>query len=234
VGGEAVGPATARDEHPGPCPACGEPLFGWTVVGSAGAPRTRKYVLDRCENCGLGLARDREGARIVEASEGDVISVPNRRSWQAGIGGGHWGALELPVRTVYATPQSLELLLGRLGFTASRIRQPALGRNQGWMWLTLMNAFTFHDGFARDLIRGDLTPRTARSIPAFAADLVVSMLAALPLALISVPLELAAVAFRRGGLLEVAAAPPDDQAAVLDRARKAGSGQDSPGQSRGH
>jgi hypothetical protein len=168
-------------------------------------------VLDRCENCGLGLARDRGGARIVEATERDVISVPNRRSWQAGIGGGHWGALELPARTVYATPRSLDLLLGRLGLTASRTRQPALGRNQGWMWLTLMNAFTFHDGFARDLIRGDLTPRTARSIPAFAADLVVSTLAALPLALISVPLELAAVAFRRGGLLEVAVARREDQ-----------------------
>jgi hypothetical protein len=201
-GGDVAGPRPLRDEPPGPCPACGEPLFGWAVVGAAEAPRSGAYVLDRCEACGLGIAHDRERDGIGHADVGEAISVPNRRSWQAGIGGAHWGALELPARSVYPTPESLDLLLGRRGLAAGRLRQPTLGRNQLWMWLTLMNAFTFHDGFAREVLRGRLTPRSARSIPAFAADAAVSTLAALPIALISVPLELLAVAFRRGGLIE--------------------------------
>jgi hypothetical protein len=201
-GGEVARLPLRRDELPGQCPACGEPLFGWAVVRPAGAPRSREHVLDRCEACGLGIARDREGEELVDTAERDTISVSNRRSWQAGIGGAHWGALELPARSVYPTPESLDLLLARRGLAAGGARQPALGRNQLWMWLTLMNAFTFHDGFARDVLRGRLTPRNARSIPAFAADAVVTAVAALPIALISIPLELLAVGFRRGGLIE--------------------------------
>jgi hypothetical protein len=202
LGGEPAAPPVRNEGIPGPCPACGEPLFGWAVVRPAGAPREPEYVLDRCEACGLGLVRDREGARLAEPRVGAAISVPNRRSWQAGIGGAHWGALEVPARDVYPTPESLELLLEQRGFSAGRARQPLVGRNQVWMWLTLMNAFTFHDGFAREVLRGRLGPRSARSIAAFASDAVVSTLAALPIALISVPLELLAVAFRRGGLIE--------------------------------
>jgi hypothetical protein len=201
-GGELYGPRVHSDDLPGPCPACGEPLFGWAVVRPAGAPRSPERVLDRCEACGLGLARDRARDRVGEAEVGAPISLPNRRSWQAGIGGAHWGALEVPARSVYPTPESLELLLGQRGLTAGRARQPAFGRNQAWMWLTLMNAFTFHDGFAREVLRGRLRPGNARSIPAFATDAVVSTLAALPIAVISVPLELLAVAFRRAGVIE--------------------------------
>jgi hypothetical protein len=206
AGGELAGPRPRGEELPGPCPACGEPLFGWAVVRSPGGGRQDESVLDRCETCGLGIARAAERGPILEADAGAVISAPNRRSWQAGIGGGNWGALELPARKVYPTPESLELLLEKRGMTVARTRQPAFGRNQLWMWLTLMNAFTFHDGFAREVLHGRLTPRRSRGIAAFATDAVVTTLAALPLALISVPLELLAVAFRRGGLLEVTVA----------------------------
>lgn len=201
-GGELAGPVPRLDDRPGRCPACGDPLFGWAVVRPAGAAQSREHVLDRCEACGLGIMRELEGDAIAEPQPGTTFSVPNRRSWQAGIGGGHWGALEVPERGIYPTPASLDLLLEKQGLAAN-VGQPALGRNQLWMWLTLMNAFTFHGGFAREVLRRRLTPRNARSVAAFAADAVVSTLAALPLALVSVPLELLAVAFRRGGLLEV-------------------------------
>jgi hypothetical protein len=182
-------------------------LFGWAVVRPAGAPHSREHVLDRCEACGLGIMRELEGGTIAKPEPGTTFSVPNRRSWQAGIGGGHWGALEVPERGMYPTPASLGLLFEKQGLAAD-VRQPPLGRNQLWMWLTLMNAFTFHDGFAREVLRGRLTPRGARSVAAFAADAVVSTLVALPLALISGPLELLAVAFRRGGVLEVTVRGP--------------------------
>jgi hypothetical protein len=149
------------------------------------------------------MVRDGPPPDIVLEADHGAVQVPNRRSWQAGLGGGHWAALDPPTKPAYLTPSSLSLLSGRVGIEVSSLRQPALGRNQLWMWQTLMNALTFHDGFATEALSGRLTPRNARSAPAFAVDAIVSVVAALPVALISVPLELAAVLARRGGLLEV-------------------------------
>ena len=183
------------------CPACGAPLYGWVVLESEpegdGGPR----VLDRCESCGLGIAHD-SGHIGLEPGEDGVVSVPNRRSWQAGLGGGHWAALELAPEDAYPTPEALGQLLDGAGLEPLRMRQPALGSNQLWMWQTLMNAFTFHDGFAVGVLSGRLRPRNARSRVTFAIDAAVSLVAALPVALVSLPLELAAVVARRGGLLE--------------------------------
>jgi hypothetical protein len=185
------------------CPACDEPLYGWAVSESADRRRPASWILDRCEACGLGLVRDApDGDSILAPAPDGVISAANRRSWQAGIGGGHWAALDPPHRSAYLTPRSLTLLADRAGARVAGIRQPAFGRNQLWMWQTLMNGLTFHDDFATRLLSGRLTPRDARNVPAFAIDFLVSALAAIPVALISLPLELAAVLVRRGGLLE--------------------------------
>jgi hypothetical protein len=158
-------------------------------------------VLDRCESCGLGIAHDTERIALETGGRG-LISVPNRRSWQAGLGGRHWAALELPPRSSYPTPKALALLLDRAGLEPLRVRQPPLGTNQLWMWQTLINAFTFHDDFAAGVLSGRLGPRSARSPATFAIDAVISLVAAVPVALVSLPLELLAVVARRGGLLE--------------------------------
>jgi len=183
------------------CPACGEPLYGWALLEADGESRIAPEVLDRCEACGLGIARETADVALSPTGDGR-LTAPNRRSWQAGIGGEHWAPLELHGGDAYLTAQALGLLLDRGGYELLRLRQPAFGANQVWMWQTLLNAFTFHDGFATRVRRGELGLRNARSAAAFVADSVVSVLAALPLALIAVPLELAAVALRRGGLLE--------------------------------
>lgn len=183
------------------CPACGERLYGWAVLEPDGDARTARQVLDRCESCGLGIAHDAGGVDPVPDRDG-LITAPNRRSWQAGIGGGHWAALELEPRDAYPTPEALGLLLDRAALEPLRLRQPAFGANQLWMWQTLLNAFTFHDGFAVRVLKGRLGLRNARSTAAFVADSMVSVLAALPIAIVAVPLELLAVALRRGGLLE--------------------------------
>jgi len=193
------------------CPACGEPMYGWVVVGASDPSLGASYVIDRCEQCGLGLTRDVPGddapfegarSRLEEAGTAE-IRAPNRASLQAGIGGDQWAALELPAQRLHLTPRSLELLLERHGLEAARMRQPLLGRNQLWMWQTLLNGFTFHTNFARRVLSGRLRPRTARSRTAFAVDAVVSTLAALPIALVSVPLELISALARRGGELVV-------------------------------
>jgi len=97
------------------------------------------------------------------------------------------------------TPQALESLLERSGGELERVRYPALGRNQRWMWQTLMNALTFHPNFAREAIAGRLRPRRGRDRLTFAIDLVVSVLAAPLVALVSLPLETGAALLRRGG-----------------------------------
>jgi hypothetical protein len=185
------------------CPACDEPLYGWAVSESADRRRPGSWILDRCEACGLGVVRDAPDVdSMLAPGPNGVISAANRRSWQAGIGGAHWAALDPPHRSAYLTPRSLALLADRTGVRVAGISQPAFGRNQLWMWQTLMNGLTFHDDFATQLLRRRLTPRDARNVPAFAIDLLVSALAAIPVGLISVPLELTAVLARRGGLLE--------------------------------
>ena len=208
------------------CPACGKPLYGWVKLDdrSTGA----SYVVDRCEECGLGVTRGvpEPDAVFVSARRGlrsgatIEMRLPNRASWQAGIGGDRWAALELPTQRLHVTPRSLALLLQRHGLAAMRTRQPALGRNQVWMWQTLLNGFTFNANFARDVVRRRLRPRTARGCPSFAIDAVVTVLAALPLAVIAIPLELLAVALRRGGELVVSVSDAEPAAAPLyDRSR---------------
>jgi hypothetical protein len=210
------------------CPACGEPLYGWVKLDdrSTGA----SYVVDRCEECGLGVTRGVPEPEAVFASArrglapGATIEMrlPNRASWQAGIGGDRWAALELPTQRLHVTPRSLALLLRRHGLAAVETRQPAIGRNQVWMWQTLLNGFTFHTNFARDVWRRRLAPGTARGWPSFAIDAVVTALAALPIALIAVPLELIAVALRRGGELVVSVGLGDAEPAtapLYDRSR---------------
>jgi hypothetical protein len=170
--------------------------------------------VDRCEGCGLGVTRgSADPEQFLERAGSDPmpagtleITAPNRDSWQAGIGGDQWAALELPGQRLHLTPRALPLLLDRHGLEAVRVRHTPLGRNQLWMWQTLLNGFTFHTNFALDVARRRLTPRTARGLPSFAIDAVVSALAAIPIALISVPLELLACLARRGGELAITVA----------------------------
>jgi hypothetical protein len=183
-----------------PCPACGSPLLGWGVVESRDPGGNREVVLERCEACGLGIVAG--GDPSLEPNERGVVSVPNRRSWQAGLGGPHWGAVEPSERESYPTPDAFERLATKQGLEPQRVRQPPLGRNQLWMWQTILNGLTFHDNFATDVLAGRLRARNSKNAAAFAIDVIVTILAALPALLLSFPLELAAVVARRGGLIE--------------------------------
>src|SRR6476619_4478166 len=83
--------AGAGPENP-PCPACGEPLFGWidARAGLAGPVR-------RCESCGLAVVGDPGGAEealaALDASGGELL-VANRASLAAWLGGAGWAALQ--------------------------------------------------------------------------------------------------------------------------------------------
>ena len=111
-----------------PCPACGQPLFGWASRRPDGAP------IRRCERCGLGVAGeavDRE--RLLAALRAGPVRLPNRASLQASIGSSGWAGIE-PQRRFLLTPDALR----RLGEPIERPRADV-----SRMWQTLMNSFTF-------------------------------------------------------------------------------------------
>src|SRR5262249_5821310 len=198
-----------RVSAPPSCPACGEPLFGW-VNAAASDPRSDEtYVLDRCENCGLIARRtDNGGDPTPELAPGPELRLPNGASWQARIGGEHWAGLDLPAQRTVLNPRALELLLPKRGLRPARVRQTVFGPNQMWMWQTLLNAFTFHDNFAREVASGRLTPRSSRrNFAAFVIDALLTLFAALPVAIVALPLELIAVVVDRGGEIVVELAP---------------------------
>jgi hypothetical protein len=213
-------------------------LYGWIKVGGADPRSEESYVVDRCERCGLGVTRglpqedpilERARSRVGRGG-GDEIRVPNRDSLQAGLGGDRWAALDLPAQRLHLTTRSLGPLLEGHGLEVTRVRQPPFGRNQLWMWQTLLNGFTFHTNFAREAVAGRLTPRTARNPATFAIDALVSTLAALPVAAVAVPLELVAALARRGGemIVSVNASAPERAASASSASPRAASSRARP------
>lgn len=191
-----------------PCPACEAPLYGWALVPARFGPRR---VLDRCEECGLLVTRT-AGSVDVAAELGALArgpgeyAAPNRRSVQAGLGGAQWAAID-PTRRLHLTPRSATLLLARLGLEVGSIRYPRRGPNLRWMWQTLLNGITFNLNFATELQAGRIRPRSAGERIKVAIDVIVTVLAALPAALVAIPLEIASALLRHGGLMVVEARP---------------------------
>jgi hypothetical protein len=192
------------------CPACGEPLFGWLLVesGEDGSPND-SVVLERCERCRLGVAANLAPANSASTLLGFARQIPNgrlelrvanRASVQASLGGRHWAALEAK-RRLYPTPDSLPELAAAAGLQIEELSCARRGRGQAWMWQTILNAFTFHENFARQVRAGTLRPGGARGRLKFGIDTVVTVLAAVPVALVSAPLELFAALLGRGGEL---------------------------------
>ncbi len=210
------------------CPACGEPLYGWLVLGQGADVDPREEVLlQRCERCGLGVAgapAPPEASALLDCgrqvADGRIeLRVPNRASIQASLGGRHWAALE-PKRSLYPTPEALSRLLATAGFRVEELRFPRRGRAQGWMWQTILNGFTFTENFARRARAGSLHPSGAAERLKFAIDAVVTALAALPVLVIFAPLELLAALAGRGGEL-LAVVSSDDPAVKAPASRSA-------------
>jgi len=214
---QGAGPDAAR------CPADGEPLFVW--LETTGYGTREDQVIDRCENCGLAVVRDfvpspdeaadaflaageQRGARVA-------IRAENAASLQAWLGAENWAALRPSMKRVAAdgapshhgikpTPRAARLLLARRGLEVRRVRHLARA-GMASMWQTLLNLLTFHRDFASEAVSGRLRPGTGRGLAAFATDAVITVLAAIPTAVIAVLLEGGAVMARRGGVIEVEA-----------------------------
>jgi len=196
------------------CPACGQPLYGWLQLATPAGPT----LLERCENCRLGLAGGLEALDVSNELLADARNLPdgelelrvaNRDSWQARLGGMNWAGLD-PGRGLYPTPRALELLAPRAGLSVTRLTSPRWGTGQLWMWQTIVNAFTFNQNFAMKVRAGLIPPRSGLGMRLkYAVDALVTVLATPLVLVVSVPLELIAALAGTGGVL-VARATRDE------------------------
>ena len=199
------------------CPACGEPLFVW-VEAEGWGPR-EKQIVDRCESCRLAVMHAATPAPELAVdlllgagqANGDgagelVVRASNAASLQAWLGAENWAALRPGSTSLKPTPRAAELLLGERGLRITRVRQLARPGMAG-MWQTLLNLLTFHRDFAGEALSGRLRPGRGRSRWAFGIDVMVTVLAAVPTAILAVALEGGALLARRGGELEISARP---------------------------
>ena len=191
--------AGAGPENP-PCPACGEPLFGWLAI----QPGLRGPVR-RCESCGLGVVGD--DAEPAEAlRELDLLArdgrtrIPNRASLAAAIGEAGWSGLEAGSRYLF-TVEAVRRLVARRDQVVKSSRWTP-GASLAAAWQTLLNSVTFgHDVALGALGRAQAAPAGKpwqRRI-----DALISVVLAIPAAVIALPLELIGAALRRGSVLSL-------------------------------
>jgi hypothetical protein len=191
--------AGAGPENP-PCPACGEPLFGWigTRSGLTGPVR-------RCESCGLGVigssAGPEEALRELEAHRrGEAIRFANRASVACSLGSAGWAGLEPGARHLF-TVEAVRRLVARRDQVVKSSRW-APGVSLAATWQTLLNSVTF----GRNVALGALGK--TRAIPAPQTwqrriDALASIVLAIPALALALPLELAGGLSRRGAVISV-------------------------------
>jgi hypothetical protein len=191
--------AGAGPDNP-PCPACGEPLFGWLDArpGLHGPVR-------RCESCGLGVVGGADGsadalAALDRLDRGDATRILNRASFAAWIGSAGWVGLE-PESQYLFTPEAVRRLVANRDQVVTSARwMPGAGIAS--MWQTLLNGLTFGRNIALGAFgRGTAVP--ASRLWQQRLDVLISILAAIPAIIVAVPLELIAAVFRRGAVIKL-------------------------------
>lgn len=182
-------------ENP-PCPACGEPLFGWIDArpGLSGP-------VSRCESCGLGVVGDpgnaEEALSELDRLRGkDGVTIANRAGFSASLGGAGWAGLR-PGSHYLFTPEAVSRLVAHRDQVV-KVRRWAPGTAVLEMWQTVLNGFTFGRNIGLGALRKD------GAIPAERLwqrrlDGLISVIVAVPAMLVALPLELIAAALRRGG-----------------------------------
>jgi hypothetical protein len=190
--------AGAGPENP-PCPACGEPLFGWLSPqpGLGGK-------VSRCESCGLGVVggagEPGQALRELDRLGAAAPRIANRASYAAALGSAGWAGLEPGARYLFTVESVRRLVARRDQVVKSRRWAPAAGLAATWQ--TLLNSVTFgHNVALAALGRGAGVPaeRTwQRRIDALA-----SIVLAIPALAIAIPIELAGGLTGRGAVVSL-------------------------------
>jgi len=190
--------AGAGPENP-PCPACGEPLFGWLSE----RPGLRGPV-SRCESCGLGVVGapgDPEEALRQLGGHGEGNPrIANRASFAAWLGNAGWAGLGPGARYLFTVESVRRLVARRDQVLKARRWAPAAGLAATWQ--TLLNSVTFgHNVALAALGRGDAAKAThgwQRRIDGLA-----SVVLAIPALAIAIPIELAGGLCGRGAVISL-------------------------------
>jgi hypothetical protein len=191
--------AGAGPDNP-PCPACGEPLFGWLAEQERlGAP------VRRCESCGLGVVGGSLGteealAALEQLGDQERARIVDRVGFACSLGGAGWAGLEPGVHYLF-TVEAVRRLVAERDQVVRR-RSWAPGASLRVTWQTLLNSVTFgHNVALAALGSGRAAPAEKpwqRRIDAFA-----SVVLAIPAMIIAVPIELAGALFRRGAVVDL-------------------------------
>jgi hypothetical protein len=186
--------AGAGPENP-PCPACGEPLFGW-IDARGGLDGPAK----RCESCGLGVVGEPEGAEealtaLDRLGAGGGPRIANRGGLSASLGGAGWAGLQPGIRYLF-TPEAVRRLVANRDQVVTGVRWSPRASIAA-MWQTLLNSATF----GHNVVVGSAAPaqrRWQRRI-----DWLTTVVLALPALILALALELAGAAVRRGSVVSL-------------------------------
>ena len=181
--------AGAGPDNP-PCPACGEPLFGWIDArpGLAGP-------VSRCESCGLGAIGGpgsvEEALRELDRlTAGGRLRIHGRDSFSVWIGGAGWAGLAPGARYLF-TVEAVRRLVSRRDQIVKRARWSP-GAGIATTWQTILNSATFgHNVVVQPSVRAK-KPWQRR------IDWLTTIVLAIPAMAIALPLELLGAALRRG------------------------------------
>ena len=188
--------AGAGPENP-PCPACGEPLFGWL------SPRAgQRGAVSRCESCGLGVVGapggPEEALRELDRLGGESPRIANRASFAASLGSAGWAGLEPGAHYLFTDEAARRLLARRAQVVKSR-RWAPLG-SLAATWQTLLNSVTFGHNVALGALGRGVAARAAKPWQR-RIDGLASIVLAIPALLIALPIELAGGLTGRGAVI---------------------------------
>lgn len=191
--------AGAGPENP-PCPACGEPLFGWLSA----RPGLRGPV-SRCESCGLGvIGRPGKPEEALGALGrlGDDGSprIANRASFAASLGSAGWTGLEPGAQYLFTVEAVRRLVARRDQVVKSHRWAPAAGLAATWQ--TLLNSVTFGHNVALGAF-GRAQAVTAKRPWQRRIDALASVVLTIPALAIAIPVELAGALLGRGAVISL-------------------------------
>jgi hypothetical protein len=191
--------AGAGPENP-PCPACGEPLFGWL----AGLPGSEEPVR-RCESCGLAVVG--KGGGVEEALAAldrlggpEAVRIANRNGVACALGNAGWAGLEPGLDYLFSVESARRLVAHRDQVVKRARWSPGAGLAA--MWQTLLNSVTFGHNVALGALGAGRSVKAQRPWQR-GIDAVVSVIGAIPALVIALPIELVAGLGGRGAVVSV-------------------------------
>jgi len=191
--------AGAGPQNP-PCPACGEPLFGW-IGRKPGMPGPVR----RCESCGLGVIGEPDGpeAALRELDllrEGEAVRIENRASVACSLGSAGWAGLQPRARYLF-TVEAVRRLVARRDQVVKSRRWRPLASLAG-TWQTLLNSVTFGHNVALGALQG--VPAVPATRPwQRRIDALASIVLAFPALLVAIPVELVGGLSGRGAVISL-------------------------------